>query len=220
MLSKKTKRNISIAGFLFLLPFLLLIIAFAMLKLGNEKAPKTVSNPNEVSMYLTHKIGPDFFNGVSRGDKFTLRLSEVGINDILAHQNWPVAFDGLTIKWAKTRINTNGVEIISSIDIGNIATILRINLSAQIQDDTTLLIRLGKVRAGRLPAKFILKRVIKRYLANSDGKGTETMQEKLLKSLLLDESFAPKFEFMGSDVLITNIKASKGLLILEIQPTR
>ncbi len=220
MLSKKTKRNVSIIGFLFILPFLLLIIAFAMLKLGNENPPRTVSNPNEVSIYLTHKIGPDFFNGVNRGDEFALRLSEVGINDILAHQSWPVTFDELTIKWAKARINTDRVEIVCSIDIGKIATILKINLSAQIQNDGTLLIKLGKVRAGRLPAKFILKRVIKKYLTNNEGIETATTQEKLLDSLLLDKSFAPKFKFMGSDVLITDIKASKGLLILEIQPTR
>lgn len=221
MLLKKTRNSISIIGLLFLLPCLFLIIAFALLKLGNENPPKEVSNPDEVSIYLTHKLGPDFFNGVNRGDEFELRLSEVGINDILAHQRWPITLDKLTIKWARVSIDSNGLELVCAIDINKIATTLKIRLSAQIQDDNSLLVELGRVRAGRLPAKFILKRLLKKNLAqNSDDIGEITIEEKLLESLLFNKAFTPEFEFMGSNVLIKDITASKGLLTLKITPTK
>ena len=59
--------------------------------------PITAANPHEVSPYLTHKLGPDFYNQVQWNEPFELVIEQDGLNDILARQTWPQQFGDVAV---------------------------------------------------------------------------------------------------------------------------
>ena len=48
--------------------------------------PQPVENPEQVSQYLTHELGPDFLNQVQLDEPFDLVVRQDGLNDIISRE--------------------------------------------------------------------------------------------------------------------------------------
>src|SRR4030042_742981 len=98
--NKKFKFKKKVYLFLIVLAAVLgaVIIIFAMLlhKPAYYK-PLDCADSKEVSLYLTHQLLPELYNGAQLQEPFDLVVTQSGINDIVAHFEWPQEFGSVRI---------------------------------------------------------------------------------------------------------------------------
>jgi len=73
-------------------------------------------NPEEVSPYLTHRLAPDFYNGVQLNEPFEMVIEQDGVNDILSRGVWPQQFDEMTVGIPMVVFEAGTVHLMSRVD--------------------------------------------------------------------------------------------------------
>jgi len=218
---KRTKNTIRILGIV--LAFACAILATFLFLLNSEysKPPELPVDNNEVSRYLTHSLAPEFFNGINKGDKFTLRIHQSGFCDILNKQQWPLEIGKILIKWAKLEILDGKIRIICSIEAFSIDTTFRTDVSTTIDNAGKMQISLSETRAGKLPANFLINKMLKKYYSTiMDAQIVDSLETKLLESIIEGKKFSPKFDLYGRSIVIEKITAEKNLLTVVILPVQ
>lgn len=177
--------------------------------------------PGQVSPYLTHKLSPQFYNGIQRREPFELVVAQEGVNDIISRANWPIQSEGILLYAPAALFVPDTLVLMGTADIKGVDFVISIEIGANIDEKGLLHLHVIKVKVGAmnitLPAKMIAKKMYAERLTAFDI-DEQALQTQIAASLLNDEPFEPVFEIDGKKVRVENIDISQGELIMHFVP--
>jgi hypothetical protein len=153
-----------IGGFLLLTAAILIIlIAYS----PRSYTPIVPENPQEVSPYLTHTLGPDFYNNVQLDEPFELIVDQAGLNDIFSHYPWPLAFDGISIYMPMIHISPEQTILMAQVDFKGLSTILSIYGSPCLDSEGKMNLNIQSVYLGALPITPLARHLAQQYVSEN-----------------------------------------------------
>lgn len=219
MASKKKKRLLRLGIFLAVDIIVILIIYGMLTAEPSDFAPPKPIRTDEVSPYITHEIGEDFFNGVSRKKPFELEITQDGLNDILARQDWPIQMDSATLESASIQLLPGKARLMGKVKSDMMTTVLTADITAKLDLDGNMNLEIGTVKAGNLPIRMIFMPMMKKSAsANYNSYPADSLERMLADSLSKGEAFEPIFDVSEEKIKIQDITFEDGLLRLKIEP--
>ncbi|MBL7215257.1 MAG: hypothetical protein ISS71_06225 [Phycisphaerae bacterium] len=181
--------------------------------------PPPVNNPEQVSPYLTHKLGPDFVNQVQLDKPFELLVEQEGLNDIINRQSWVEQFDDFAFTDPVVLFDLNTIYLMGTLDYKGISSVLTIIAFPQMDSQGTVSLNIQSIRLGVVPVTKLVS-----YLAR---KGFEQSREcfeddpqlaEIVRAVVHNEPFEPVFKISDRMVRIAQITILPKKLILKFKP--
>jgi hypothetical protein len=203
--------------------FVLFWIAVGMYLLGHT--PKTyqpIAAPpqGEVSPYLTHKLGPDFFNNVQLDKPFELIVEQNGLNEIIASQcPEPVGYGGFTFSAAAITFTDAEVSLMSTVGFKDASTVLSVRAAPAMDAAGRLNLNIRSVKLGAIPvtglAKMLAQKYADEYLIPSDPN-----LAPVVYGVLNNQPFEPAGNISQYKVRLKEFTLAPGKMTLLIEPER
>jgi uncharacterized protein YpmS len=209
--------------------WLLFHLAAALILLGlllyrpGRYHPAGPANAKSESKYLTHVLGPQFYNGAQRAEPFDLVVTQEGINDIIAHSGWPRSYGETTFSSPAVLFEPDGIVLMGTVDIEGVGFVVTIVLNPHLEDEGLLNLRVDKLKIGAMnvtfPARIISKRMYEQRVAAGPVDLTD-IRAQIAASLLNEEPFDPVFKAEDKYVRLEKIMLEKEKLTLRLVPVR
>lgn len=199
-------------------------LAAAILWLAFRHTPKAysplpVDNPDQVSLYLTHELGPDFFNQVQLGRPFELIIEQDGLNDIIRQGIWPQECGPATVDTPMVVFDKGTVYAMSRVGYLGLSSVLTV-VSKPTQDENGRVnMNIVSVRLGVLPVTTLAARIaemtMQQYQADlAEWPGLETV----IRGVISNTAFDPVFDFSGNPVRVEQFWLEQGRLRVQLKP--
>ena len=111
--------------------------------------PVISNGSREESVYLTHGLGPELYNGAQLQEPFDLVVTQEGINDIIAHRKWPQQFSGIMLSAPMVFFAADSVVLMGMISTDGTELVITITAYPKLDADGLLNLNLGIFQAGR-----------------------------------------------------------------------
>ncbi|MEN6307680.1 MAG: hypothetical protein ABFD91_07990, partial [Anaerohalosphaeraceae bacterium] len=160
---KKKRRHSGLKAFLLLILFALLILAVGLILLGHTpRAYQPVAAPpgGQVSPYLTHKLGPDFFNNIQLDQPFELIIEQQGANEIFASQcPEPEEYSGFSFAAPAVTFTPKAIILMTTIGYMNATSVLSVTALPTMDSAGRLNLNIHSVNLGALPVTGIASKL-------------------------------------------------------------
>lgn len=177
--------------------------------------------PGQVSQYLTHKLSPQFYDGLQRRKPFNLVVTQDGFNDIISRAGWPMQSNGLLLHAPAALFVPDTVVLMGTANFKGMEFVITFEVGPKIDEKGLLNLQVKKVKIGAMnitwPAKEIAKKMYTERLAVYDI-DEKALQTRIASSLLNGEPFEPVFEVDGKKVQVEKIDINQGELIMHFVP--
>ena len=201
------------------------IIAVLLLYKPAHYNPDNISlageNHRQVSPYLTHKLSPQFYNGMQRGEPFELVVTQAGINDIIRRSGWPKESGGVWFWAPEMLFEDDGIVLRTMANIKGVEFVVTFVINPSFDQNGLLNLQVTKVKVGAmnitLLAKVVAKRMYQQQLA-SLGDDRDQLSVKIAASLLNDEPFEPVFSIEDKKVRAEKITLEQERLTIHLVP--
>lgn len=205
-----------------LVDLIIVIVIFALLlyKPGRYN-PSEVTYNGEVSQYLTHELYPTIYNGAQQQEPFDLVVTQKGINDIVAHSEWPKESEGTVFSAPEVFFMPDRIMLMGTATVGGVDFVVTIVGEPKLDQNGLLNLRVVKVKVGAMNITFLARIIAKRmYRKQIDTAGvdTEDIGAKIVASLLNDEPFEPIFPVKDEKVRVEGITLKQERLTLRLVP--
>ena len=184
--------------------------------------PIIPEDPLEVSPYLTHKLGPDFYNNVQMDQPFELIVEQAGINDILSHTPWPLKVDGFSIYMPVVVFDPQKTVLMAQVDFKGFSSILSIIGSPYLDTEGKLNLNIQSVFLGALPITPLAQRLGQKFISEFDPGDPESADISLdaARAIIANESFDPILYISDHMARITQMSIEPGCARLMLTPVR
>lgn len=181
--------------------------------------PVAVENPEEVSPYLTHRLAPDFYNGVQFNEPFEMVIDQDGVNDILSRGVWPQQFDEMTVGMPVMVFEDGTVHLMSRIDYYGLSSVLTVTARPVVDVRGRLNVHIQTVRLGLVPFTDVATRIAETAVRDSaadfdDWPGVEAV----VRAIIANEAFEPVFEFDKQRIWVQQVAVEPGRLRVRLSP--
>lgn len=181
--------------------------------------PRPVEKPEQVSLYLTHQLGPDFYNQVQLDEPFELRVQQDGLNDILRNWPWPQKAGNVAFSDPVVLFEEQVIYLMGTLEYKGISTILTIIASPVIDAEGNLSLNIDSIWLGKLPAKTLITNLAQYAFQQSLPEfENEPQLEEIVRSIIYGQAFNSTFEISGRNVKVTQITLESKLLTLQFDP--
>lgn len=182
--------------------------------------PVAPDNPDIVSPYLTHQLGPDFYNQVQLDKPFELIVTEEGLNDILSREPWPMDYDGLLVSMPTVRFGEGQISLMAGVDYKGFASVVTVLAMPALDAEGKLNLNIQAVWLGALPvtplAKAIAERVAEPYLPTPTETADPTRQA--VEAMLSNRPFEPVLPIGDFTVRLEALSLEPGRARLRLAP--
>ncbi len=208
---KKIVKNKFIIIPIALVVLLLVIITTALSCKPTGLVSAEVDDPNQISPYLTHYLGPKFYDSIQLGKPFDIEISQDGLNDILIRDSlieggWPVTLSGIDIYAPSVQMTEQDIKIIYLITFSGINTYISLTATPKILDDGNILIKLSDITAGAVKISsfisLLAQTLVNTYIPESDDLNSE---QKMIRAIVAGKPFEPYFKANSSTVKVSKI---------------
>ena len=217
---KKTKFRRLYWLFITLAAVLLLFTLLLLHEPGVFK-PTEIADSNQVSVYLTHVLSPQLYNGVQRQQPFDLIVTEEGINDIIARSGWPMQTGGIAFSAPTVFFVPDTIVLMGQVSAVGAEFIVTVVGKPKLNEAGLLNLRVAKVRLGAVAitplAVMIAKKIYLQQTADSDF-DAEHISAEIAASLLDGEPFEPVFEIDDKKVRISKVTVTQRKLTVHLVP--
>ncbi len=181
--------------------------------------PTEPENPDEVSRYLTHELGPDFFNNIQFDRAFDLRVTQDGLNDIIASQLWFEEFEEIAFNDPMIVFGNNSIFLMGTLEYAGASTVLTIAAAPAMDVDGNICINIQSIQLGALPVTSLVGYLAQKIFDQSHEcfEGEEDI-EVMTQAIIRNEPFEPIFELSGHKARVTKFTLTPGELLLTFQP--
>ena len=181
--------------------------------------PNAPENPEQVSTYLTHELGPDFFNNIQLDEPFDLLVRQQGLNEILNNEPWYGDFDDFSFTDPMVIFDVKTIYLMGTLKYKGISSVVTL-IAAPVMDEAGMIsLNIQSVRMGVLPVtRLVTFLAQKAFDQSSDCFEGEEDVAQMLQAIIRNEPFEPVFELSGRKARITELSLSRELLILKFQP--
>ncbi len=183
--------------------------------------PLDFAHSKEVSLYLTHELLPELYNGVQYQEPFNLVVTQRGINDIVARFDWPqqlghISFSAPMVLFVPARVMLMGIVSLNGAEF-IVTVIAEPGLDAEgLLNLQVVSVKLGAVDITPLAA-VLAKRIYQRQFATTGIDG-EDFWAKMTASLLNGQPFEPVFKIEDKKVRVAKITIKQKKLTIRLVP--
>jgi hypothetical protein len=218
--NKRTRRKLYWLGF----HLVAIVILFSLLLYTPGRyRPMEHANSKSESRYLTHELGPGFYNGTQKAEPFDLPVTQEGINDVISHAGWPRQYGETSFCEPAVLFEPDGIVLMGTVDMRGVKFVVTIVLEPQLDDAGLLNLRVGKVKVGAMNVTFLARIIGKKmYEQRVAGEPVDLqdIRTRIAASLLTDEPFEPIFKAEDKYVRLEKITLEKEKLTLRLVPVR
>ena len=224
----KKKRIKKLYWLLFDLAVAAVVLALLLYKPAAYKPLQALGDGRQ-SKYLTHVLLPELHNRVQRGQPFDLDVTAEGINDIIAHSDWPKETGGASFSAPLVLFVPENIVVMGTVTLENVEVVVTIGVRPSLNEEGLLNLEVVKVKVGAVNltpiAKIVARRMYKQQieLMSIDR---QDIRAEIAASLLNDEPFDPVFEvrpILGTadiKVRIEKVSIEQGKLTMHLAPLR
>ncbi|OQY07079.1 MAG: hypothetical protein B6I25_02560 [Planctomycetales bacterium 4572_13] len=181
--------------------------------------PVRTENAEQVSIYLTHELGPEFFNQVQRDEPFELIIPQSGLNDIAGQWDWPQQFGDLSFSDPYVIFSDRSILLMGTLTYEGVSSVISITALPAMNLDGKISMNIQSVRLGMVSVTTLVTKLVQKAFDNNrscfdgDPKAAENIQ-----AIIHNEPFDPVFWFPDDRVRISNFTIKQGSLKLTLLP--
>lgn len=181
--------------------------------------PTPPQNPQQVSPYLTHKLGPQFYDRVQLGRPFELVVDQNGLNDIFSRHSWPLKLDGLSVSMPLMVFKPDKITLMAEIEWEGFTVVISVAAAPQI-DTAGLNLNIQSVSVGALPVTPVAQAVANQAARENlpEGLDPDDMTAVMIYSILANRPFDPIFTIAGQRIRATALTLEEGQVKLLLTP--
>lgn len=217
--SKKRRRRLwpAVIGAVFLLTAAILTLLIAY----NPRSynPIIPENPQEVSSYLTHKLGPDFYDQVQLDKPFELIVDQEGLNDIFSHTDWPLCLDRFSIYTPMVEFSPEKSVLMAQVDYRGLSTILSVVGKPSLDTEGKLNLHIQSVYLGALPVTPLAQHLARQYtFENLVSPDVDDRTAEVMEAIIDNRPFDPIVYIYDQAARITELRIEAGSARLMLTP--
>jgi len=202
---------------------LLTAVAAVIILLGHTPQiyqPPVVPPSGQISPYLTHKLGPDFFASLQLEQPFELVLEQQGVNEIFASTTETVVFENMTLSRPVVVFYPDSVVLMAAVGLGGASSVLSITAQPAIDENGRLNLNIRSVTLGAIPvmsfARKIAQQYADQYLSADDGQEIVA----IVNGILDNRPFEPVLTISKYTIRLRKLTLEAGRLTLLIEPVK
>jgi uncharacterized protein YpmS len=198
------------------------IIVFALLlHRPSFYKPLHFTNNKEVSVYLTHQLLPELYNGAQLQKPFELVVTQSGINDIVARFKWPQRFGDISFSAPMVFFEPASIVLMGTVSLEGAEFVVTVTAEPKLDAKGLLNLNVASVKIGAVDitplAGVLAKRICQQRLADK-GIDTKDLWAKIEASLLNGKAFEPVFKVENKKVRVEKIKIEREKLTIRLVP--
>lgn len=183
--------------------------------------PLDFTDSKEVSLYLTNQLLPELYNGVQLREPFDLVVTQSGVNDIVAHFEWPQEFGSVRISVPMVFFAPGSVVVMAAVVMEGAEFVGTVVAEPRLDAQGLLNLQVVSVQMGAVditPLAMALARRICQQQFEAAGIGAEDVQAQVAASLLDGKPFKPVFKIEGKKVRVEKITIEQKKLTIRLVP--
>jgi len=215
-----------------LLYWLLIDIAVAATVIGlllhkparyNPTASAVSAGNGRVHPYISHDLGPQFYNGAQSQRPFDMVVLDKGLNEVISEAGWAQQSEGINLSRPEIQFVDGRIVLMGTADVERAELVITIELAPVVDEQGLLNLDVAKVKIGAMNitplAKMVARRMYQQRL-ESEPVDTKDLRAQIAASLLNKEPFDPVFKAEDKWVRLTGFKITAGKLIARFEPTK
>ena len=181
--------------------------------------PVQVENSEQVSIYLTHELGPEFFNQIQRDEPFELIIPQSGLNDIASRWTWPEQIGDMLFSDPYIIFSDRSILLMGTLTYEGVSSVVSITALPAMNPNGKINLNIQSVRLGMVPVTTLVTKLAQKAFDDNqscfdgDPKAAENVQ-----AIIHNEPFDPVFWFPEHGVRISNFSIEQGSLKLTLLP--
>jgi hypothetical protein len=113
-----------------------------------------------VPQYLTHKLGPEFYNNIQLDEPFKILVDQNGLNEIVTMWEWPIDMGLVVIETPSASFESGQIQLFGKINFGRFPVITTVAFHPELTEDGLLRLNLENIKAGMLNITPLGKTII------------------------------------------------------------
>ena len=202
--------------------FLVVVLAifWGMLRLSPRAyRPVVPIDPDEISPYLTHHLGPDFYNQAQFNEPFELVINQHGLNDILSRGLWPRQFGPVEVATPTVVFEGGRLYLMSRVDYYGLSSVLTVTARPTIDEQGRLNQNIQSVRLGLMPVTKTAFRLAEQAIDDRAAYfGTRRELDAAIRAIIANVPFEPYFYFDKQKIWIHQISLEPEHLRVWLSP--
>lgn len=194
----------------------ILVILIAYSPKGYQ--PSQPDNPREVSPYLTHKLGPDFYDKVQLDEPFELILEQNGINDILSRYPWPAQIEGFSIYTPVVRFSPEQTTLMAQVEYGGLSTVLSVHAKPYLDSNGKMNLNIQSVYLGLVPITPLARKIAEKFVRENFD--PQDPIESVNYAIISNQPFDPVLHIYDKSAQITGLTIESGRARLFLVPAK
>jgi hypothetical protein len=183
--------------------------------------PLRPENPEQVSLYLTHELGPKFFNQVQLNEPFDLIVEQQGLNDIISRLDWIQELGPLSLQQPNIIFADRSILLMGTLKYKGVSSVLSILAIPTMDANQQICMNIQSVHLGMVPVTTLVSKLSQKALDdNRDGFKDDPEVEHLVQAIILNEPFDPVFWISKYQVRITHFTLKHNVLTLTLLPEK
>ena len=176
-------------------------------------------NPQQVSLYLTHELGPDFVNQVQLDQPFELVVEQSGLNDIISRWQWPQWFGEVSFDDPVMMFSERAITLMGNLKYKKIASVVSINAMPVMNESGQICMNIQSIHLGMLPVTTFVKKIAEKAFHDSESlfEGEPDL-ETTVNAIIQNDYFEPAFWFFDTRVQVTDFSIEPGRLAMTLTP--
>ena len=183
--------------------------------------PLDFAHSKEVSLYLTHELLPELYNGAQRQEPFNLVVTQSGINDIVARFEWPREFENIRFSAPMVFFVPDSIVLMGTVLLNGAEFVGTVVAEPSIDAKGLLNLQVVSVKIGAVditPLAGVLARRICQQRFAATNIGAEDFWAQAAASLLNGEAFEPVFKIEDKKVRVEKITIEQKKLTIRLIP--
>jgi uncharacterized protein YpmS len=183
--------------------------------------PLDLTGSKEESVYLTHELGPELYNGAQMQEPFDLVITQEGINDVIARRKWPQVFGSIRFSAPMVFFVPDSIVLMGIVSLNGAEFVVTIIAEPNIDSEGLLNLQVVRVKIGAVDitplAGVLARRICQQRFANK-GFDTKDLWNKMIVSAVNGQPFEPVFKVEDKKVRMEKIKIEQKKLTIWLVP--
>jgi len=207
-------------GLGFILASAAAVILYLLGSMPTVYQPTQPPAQGQVSPYLTHKLGPDFFNRVQLDKPFELVIEQQGLNEIFASQcPEPQTYGGFSFSAAVAAFTTDAVVLMTTVGFKDASSVLSITAQPTMDGAGKLNLNITSVKLGAIPVTGLAKNLAQKY-ADEYLLPSDPELAPIVYGVLNNQPFEPVGNVSEYKIRLKKFALEQGKLTLLIEPVK
>ena len=178
---------------------------------------------DRVHPYISHDVGPQFYNGAQSQRPFDMVVLDKGLNEVISEAGWAQQSEGISLSRPEVLFVPGRIVLMGTADVEGAEFVVTIELEPVLEDQGLLNLNVAKVKIGAMNitplAKMVAKRMYQQRL-ETEPVDTKDLRAQIAASLLNEEPFDPVFKAEDKWVRVTDFEITPGKLVARFEPAQ